>query len=191
MKKYRPYCAGFIVLYVLAALCLGDVVWQIITQVNGTQNEMMASMGMFTYLLAILAVLYVKMYASARIEISNETMKIVNPVYIKPQPGAKRAMFIYRQGDTDMKLMNKTFKLADLEKYGWIEDLNYARLDASGVGEKNKLFPVHEIALVMKDGKRYHMNGAFYSEKQLRGMMSQIKEVTGIAPSGKLAEYAN
>ena len=190
MKKYRPYCAGFIVLYVLAALCLGDVVWQIISQVNGTQNEMMASMGLFTYLLAILAVLYVKMYAAARIEISNETMKIVCPVYIKPQPGAKRAMFIYRQGDTDMKLMNKTFKLADLEKYGWIEDLNYSRLDASGVGEKNKLFPVHEIALVMQDGKRYHMNGAFYSEKQLREMMSQITSITGIAPSGKLAEYA-
>lgn len=190
MKKYRPYCAGFIVLYVLAALCLGDVVWQLVSQINGTQNEMMASMGMFTYLLAILAVLYVKMYAAARIEISNETMKIVCPVYIKPQPGAKRAMFIYRQGDTDMKLMNKTFKLADLEKYGWIEDLGYSRLDASGVGEKNKLFPVHEIALVMQDGKRYHMNGAFYSEKQLREMMSQIKSVTGIAPSGKLAEYA-
>ena len=189
MKKFRPYCAGFIVLYVLALLSLGDVVRTLYGEITGTQNDMLASMSMFTYLIFILAVLYVKMYASARIVLTDKTMQIVNPVYLKPQPGAKRAMFIYRNGETDVKLMNKTFKLEDLEKYGWIEDLNYSRLDASGVGEKNKLFPVHEIALVMKDGKRYHMNGGFYKEKQLRPMMQHIKDTTGIAPTGKLAEY--
>ena len=189
MKKFRPYCAGYIVLYVLAALSFSDVVRTLYGEFSGNQNEILASMSLFTYLIFALAVVYVKMYASSRVVLSDKTMQIVNPVYIKPQPGAKRAMFIYRNGDTDVKLLNKTFKLEDLEKYGWIEDLNYARLDASGSTEKNKLFPVHEIALVMKDGKRYHMNGGIYKEKQLRPMMQHIKDTTGIAPTGKLAEY--
>ena len=45
-------------------------------------------------------------------------------------------------------------------------------------------------ALVMKDGKRYQMNGAFYKEKQLREMISFLKEKSGVTPTGKLAEYA-
>ena len=189
MKKFRPYCAGFIVLYVLALFSFFDVARTLYGEITGTANEMLQSFSLFTYLIFILAVLYVKMYASSKVVLTDKTMQIVNPVYIRPQAGAKRAMFIYRNGDTDVKLMNKTFKLEDLEKYGWIEDLNYARLDASGTSEKNKLFPVHEIALVMKDGKRYHMNGGFYKEKQLRPMMQHIKDTTGIAPTGKLAEY--
>lgn len=188
MKKFRPYCAGFIVLYVLAALSFVDVARTLYSEFSGTANEMLQTMSLFTYLIFILAVLYVKMYAASRVVLTDTTMQIVNPVNIKPAPGAKRAMFVYRNGETDVKQLNKTFRLEDLEKYGWIEDLNYARLDASGVGEKNKLFPVHEIALVMKDGKRYHMNGGFYKEKQLRPMMQHIKDVTGIAPTGKLAD---
>lgn len=190
MKKFRPYCTGFIVLYVLCFLCVGDAVYSLISQAMGTANEYMTSFSMFSYLIAILAFFYVKMYAASKIVITDTTMRMVNPVYIKPAPGAKRAMFIYRSGETDIKLMDKTFKLEDLEKYGWIDDLGYARLDASGVSEKNKLFPVKEIALVMKDGKRYQMNGAFYKEKQLREMISFLKEKSGVAPTGKLAEYA-
>lgn len=189
MKKFRPYCAGFIVLYVLCFLCVGDAVYSLISQAMGTANEYMASFSMFSYLIAILAFFYVKMYAVSKVVITDTTMRMVNPVYIKPAPGAKRAMFVYRSGETDVKLMDKTFKLEDLEKYGWIDDLGYARLDASGVSEKNKLFPVKEIALVMKDGKRYQMNGAFYKEKQLREMFTLLKEKSGVEPTGKLAEY--
>ena len=190
MKKFRPYCTGFIVLYVLCFLCVGDAVYAAVTSALGTANEYMSSMSMFSYLIAVLAVFYVKMYAAAKVVITDTTMRVCNPVYIKPEPGAKRAMFIYRSGETDIKLMDKTFKLEDLEKYGWIDDLGYSRLDKSGVSEKNKLFPVKEIALVMKDGKRYQMNGAFYKEKQLREMISFLQEKSGVAPTGKLAEYA-
>ena len=190
MKKFRPYCAGFIVLYVLCFLCVGDAVYSLVSQAMGTANEYMTSFSMFSYLIAVLAIFYVKMYAVSKVVITDTTMRVCNPVYIKHEPGAKRAMFIYRSGETDIKLMDKTFKLEDLEKYGWIDDLGYARLDKSGVSEKNKLFPVKEIALVMKDGKRYQMNGGFYKEKQLREMVSFLQEKSGVAPTGKLAEYA-
>ena len=109
-------------------------------------------------------------------------------MYIRPRADQKRALFIYRQGDTDIKLVDKTFKLAELETYGWIEDLGYSRLDCSNASEKNKMFPVHEIALVMQDGKRYHLNLAIYSEKQRKGIVSDIAAQSGIQPTGKLAE---
>lgn len=188
MKKFRPYKAGFIVIYILGVLCVGDAVYALVSQLTGTANEYMQSFSMFSYLIAVLAVLYVKMYIVARVEIDDKTFHFVNPVYIRPAAGAKRAMFVYRQGDTDIHQVDKRFPLVELDKYGYIEDLGYDRLDKSGVGEKNKLFPVHEIALVLKDGKRFHMNGGFYSDKQLKGMVDQIQAVTGIAPTGKLGE---
>lgn len=187
MVKYRPHKAGFIVLYVLTALCLSDAVYSMIATIYGLGNEYMQSFSWFSYLVAVLAILYVRLYASTRVEIDDKSMHIVFPVYIQPEPGAKRAMFLYRQGSTDLKLVNKRFPLAELERYGYIEDLGYKQLDRSGVKENNKFFPVHEIALVMKDGKRYHMNGGFYSVKQLQGMVEKIHVVTGLAPEGKLA----
>ncbi len=190
MKKYRPYRAGFIVIYVLGVLCLGDAIVSLIRQANGTANSYMASFSIFSYLIAILAFFYIKMYIVTRVEIDANKMRIVFPCYIKPAAGAKRAMFIYRQGETDIKLIDKTFPLSELKKYGYIEDLGYSKLDQSNAGPKNKLFPVHEIALVMQDGRRYHMNGAFYSEKQLRGMLEQIYAATKLAPEGSLRELA-
>lgn len=190
MKKYYPYRAGFIVIYVLGLLCIGDAVFSLISQLSGTANPYMSSFSMFSYLIAILAFFYVKMYIVTRVELDGKKMRIVFPCYIKPAPGAKRAMFIYRQGETDIKLVDKTFPLAELQRYGYIEDLGYAKLDQSNAGPKNKLFPVHEIALVMQDGRRYHMNGAFYSEKQLQGMLAQIYEATRLAPEGSLRELA-
>ena len=190
MKKFRPYKAGFIVLYVLGFLCIGDAVYSLISPSLGLSNEYMMSFSWFSYLIAVLAVLYVRMYASTRVEIDDKTMHLVYPVYIKPQPGAKRAMFLFRQGQTDLKLVNKRFQLADMEKFGYIEDLGYAQLDQSNAGPNNKLFPVHEIALVMKDGKRYHMNGGFYSPKQLTGMLEKIHAATGMVAEGKLADLA-
>lgn len=188
MKKFRPYKPGYIVLYALCVLCVSDAVWSMIAPSLGRGNEYMQSFSMFSYLIAALAIVYVKMYISTRVEVSDKTFRFVNTVYIKPAPGAKRAMFIYRQGDTDIKKIDKKFALEDLEKYGYIEDLDYAILDQSGAGEKNKLFPIHEIALVMKDGKRYHMNGGNYSEKQLKEMFTLVQKATGIAPEGKLAK---
>ena len=190
MKKFRPYKAGFIVLYVLALLCIGDAIFSLISPSLGLNNAYMANFSWFSYLIAVLALIYVRMYASTRVEIDDKTMHIVFPVYIKPQPGAKRAMFLFRQGQTDLKMVNKRFNLADMEKFGYIEDLGYSQLDRSNAGEKNKFFPVHEIALVMKDGKRYHMNGGFYSPKQLTGMLEKIYAATGMTAEGKLGDLA-
>ena len=190
MKKFRPHKAGFIVLYVLAILCIGDAVFSLISPALGIDNGYMANFSWFSYLIAVLALIYVRVYAVTRVEIDEKAMRVVYPVYIKPQPGAKRAMFLFRQGETDLKLVNKRFQLADMEKFGYIEDLGYAQLDKSGAGPNNKLFPVHEIALVMKEGKRYHMNAAFYSPKQLAGMLEKIHASTGLVAEGKLADLA-
>ncbi len=188
MKKYRPYKAGFIVIYVLGVLCISDAVITLVRQMQGTANAYLQSFSLFSYLIAALAVLYVKMYACTRIEIDKRYMHIVCPFYIKPAPGAKRAMFVYRQGENDIKLVDKKFELEELLRYGYIEDLGYNALDKSGAGQKNKLFPVHEMALVMKDGKRYHVNAGFYSPKQLKEIVDQLVENTGVHPTGALAK---
>ena len=188
MKKYRPYRAGFIVIYILGVLCMSDAIITLIKQFTGTLNEYMSSFSLFSYLIALLAFFYVKMYVVTRVEIDSTSMHIVNPVYIKPQPGAKRASFIYRQGENDIKVMNKRFQLADLEKFGYIDDLGYDKLDRSGAGENNALFPVHEVALVMKDGKRYHWNAANYNWKQLQQIIPQIERGSGVKATGKLAD---
>ena len=186
MKKFRPYQAGFIVLYVLAILFTSDALYSLYGQATGTANEYMQSFSLFSYLIAALAIVYVKMYATTRVEIGNNTFHFVNPVYIKPAPGAKRASFLFRQGENDIKKVDKRVPLLELEKYGYIEDLGYTSLDSSGAGETNLLFPVHEIALVMKDGKRYHFNGGSYSVKQLKEMTAEIERITGLKPEGKL-----
>ena len=188
MKKFRPYKAGFIVLYALGLLCIVQSAYEIISQATGTTNPYMSNFVVFGLLIAVLAIIYIRMYAVTRVEIDDKYMRVVYPVYIKPREGEKRAFFLFRQGSTDLKLVNKRFALADLEKYGYIEDLNYAQLDQSSAGKDNKLFPVHEIALVMKDGKRYHMNGGFYAPKQLVGMIEKIHAATGLAPEGKLGD---
>lgn len=188
MKRYRPYRAGYIVIYILGVLCMSDAIITLIKQFTGTLNEYMSSFSMFSYLIALLAFFYVKIYIVTRVEIDDTTMHIVNSVYIKPQPGAKRASFIYRQGENDIKVMNKRFQLADLEKFGYIEDLGYDKLDRSGAGENNALFPVHEVALVMKDGKRYHWNAANYNWKQLQQIIPQIERGSGVKATGKLAD---
>ena len=188
MKKFRPYKAGYIVLYVLCVLCIGDAVWTMVAPSLGRGSEYMQSFSMFSYLIAILAFFYVKMYIGTRVEVDDKTFHFVNTAYIKPAPGAKRAMFIYRQGDTDIKLVDKRFPLAELEKYGYIEDLGYTVLDKSNTGEKNKLFPLHEIAFVMKDGKRYHMNAAYYKPAEIKEMVEKIRAISGVEPTGKLAE---
>jgi len=186
MKKFRPYKAGFIVVYILTVLCVGDAVYSLVSQIMGTANEMMQSFSLFSYLVAVLSILYVKMYGATRVEIDDKIFHFVNPVYIRPAPGAKRASFIYRQGENDIKVVDKKVPLAELERYGWIEDLGYSVLDRSGAGEDNLLFPVHEIALVMKDGKRYHFNGGNYSVEQLKEMIALIEKATGLKPEGKL-----
>ena len=188
MKNYRPYCAGFIVIYVLSFLCVGDAVYTLIQTINGTQNEFMASFSLFTYLIAVLAILYCKLYGTTKVSIGEEKMRIVYPVYIRPGADAKRAMFIYRQGDMDLHKIDKTFSLKQLSKYGYIEDLGYKRLDVSNTGKKNKLFPVQEVAFVMEDGKRYHWNIAFYSAKQQHEILQDIRRVSGLEPEGELAK---
>ena len=193
MKKFRPYKAGFIVLYVLALLCVGDAVYSAIKQFGmkaaeeAVQNPM-AGFSTFSYLIAILALFYVKVYVGTRIAIDNKTMQIVFPVYIKPAAGAKRANFLYRQGENDLKVVNKKFNLADIEKFGYVEDLGYKKLDNSGATENNALFPVHEVALVMKDGKRYHVNAGHYSVKQLKEIVALIEKASGVKAEGKLAD---
>ncbi len=187
MKKFRPYKAGYIVLYTLGAACIVDAIVSAVSSLRGTQNEMLASMSLFTYLLAVLAIFYVKMYVTTKVVISGNTFRFVNTAYIKPAEGAKRANFIFRQGENDIKCIDKRFDMQQIERYGFIEDLGFSRLDRSGAGEANALFPVREVAFVLKDGKRYHFNAGNYSFKQLREIVLAVQAASTVAPEGRLA----
>ena len=188
LKKYRPYTAGFIVLYVLALLCASDTAYTLYGQITGTLNEYMASFSMFSYLILAMALAYVWMYVRACVAIDDVTGRFAFPANIRPKPGASRAMFIYRQGDCDLKFIDKTIEMKRIVRWGYVEDLGYERLDKGNANEKNKLFPVHEVAFITDENKRYHWNAAFYSQKQRREILQKIAEVSGVRPEGKLAE---
>ncbi|MEF9974831.1 MAG: hypothetical protein RR893_12990, partial [Clostridia bacterium] len=95
--------------------------------------------------------------------------------------------FLFRQDTLDNVIMETRLQLPLLEKYGYIEDLGFKSQDKGGATQKNKLFPLHEVAFVLGDGTNYRLNAAIYSKKQLASLISLIKEKTGIAPTGSLA----
>lgn len=188
-KTWRPTCPGFIVLYVLSVVCLLDCYYSTMDIIHGTASEFTASFTVFTYLILIVAVLYDKLYIASRVEISSKEMRIVYPIYIRPGTGVKRVSFIYRQGALDIRQVNRQFPITDIVKYGFAEDLGFQRLDRSGSSPTNRLFPVHEIVLVVKDGKRYHLNIAFYSMKNQKAMMQYLRQALGFAPEGALCRW--
>ena len=76
-------------------------------------------------------------------------------------------------------LQNRT----DGVKIGWtrFDGAKAYRVFDGQAGENNKLFPVHEVAFITRDNKRYHMNAGIYSKKQRREMFDLIQ---GIHDSG-------
>ena len=188
MKKYRPTRSGFIVLYVLVAIAACDAAYTLIGTLTGAANEYIRSFSFFSYLIAAMAIAYVRIYARAVVAIDEKYIRIAFPAYIKPPVDGKRAFIIYRQGNLDMKLIDKTFPLANIQRYGYVDDLGYSRVDQSSTDETSPLFPVKEVCFLTSDGKRYHMNAGNYNWSQLKEMFNQITDNTGIAPEGSLAE---
>lgn len=188
MKRYRPYKAGFIVLYVLAGLSLLDVAFTVYRRVTNTMNPIMDSFSAFSYVVLAMAAAYVWMYARAQVCFDGDNIRVAFPASLRPKEGENRVFFIFRQGELDTKLIDKTFSLKSVVRYGYVEDLGYERLDKSSADEKNKLFPVREVAFITSDNKRYHMNAGSYSAKQQKEIFAHIREVSGVAPEGKLAE---
>lgn len=187
MKKYRPYCAGYIVLYVLFLLCLGDAAFTAIRKARGV-NDLMTSFSLFSYLMLAMAACYTWFYARAKVVIDGTKLRFAFPANVRCREGQQRAFILFRQGDMDMKLIDKTIDLKKLVQYGYVEDLGYEPIDQSPGGDKNKLFPVHEVALITNENKRYHMNAAIYSAKQQREIFTQIRDISGIEPQGSLAD---
>ena len=97
-------------------------------------------------------------------------------------------MILFRQGDLDLMFIDKTIDLDKVVRYGYAQDLGYEPIDQSRGGEKSKLFPVKEVAFITSDNKRYHMNAGYYNEKQRKEIFTQVREITGLEPEGKLAE---
>lgn len=188
MKRYRPHSPGFIVLYVLTLLSLADVVYTTIRQVRGLNNDLMGGFSFFSYLVFAMACCYTWQYARAQVVIDGTKMRVAFPANIRPREGQPRAMIIFRQGDLDLKFIDKTIDLKLVTRYGYVEDLGYERLDQSQSGEKSKLFPVHEVAFITSENKRYHMNAGFYSDKQKKEIFTQVRDISGVEPEGKLAE---
>lgn len=188
MKRFRPYCAGYILLYILTLLATADMCYTTYTQVTGTANQYMASFSFFSYIIFALAICYTWKYARAQVVIDGKKLRMAFPANIRPKEGQPRAMFLFRQGELDLTFIDKTLDLGRLTRYGYVEDLGYERIDRSQAGENNKLFPVHEVALITDENKRYHMNAGIYSAKQRREMFALIRDISGVQPEGKLKE---
>lgn len=187
MKRFRPHCPLFIVLYVLTLLCFGDVVFTVIRQARGI-NDAMSSFSFFSYIIFALALCYCWMYVRAQVAIDGKTLRMAWPANVRPREGQARAMIIYRQGDLDLKFIDKTIRLDALTRYGYVEDLGYERIDRSASTEKSKFMPVHEVAFITSDNKRYHLNAGMFSLKQQREMFTLIRDASGVEPEGKLKE---
>ena len=188
MKKFRPYNAGYIVLYVLIAISLVDAGYTLYGQITGNVNEYIRSFSLFSYLIAAMGVCFASIYARAQVCIDGKHLRIAFPATIKPPEGSKRAMIVFRSGPNDLKLIDKTIDMSKIERYGYVEDLGFAKVDQSGSTETSPLFKVHEVCFLTSDNKRYHMNAAIYSKKQQKEIFTLIREATGISPEGKLAE---
>ena len=135
-----------------------------------------------------MAACYVWMYIRAQVCFDGSKMRVAFPVNVRPKPGQARAMFLYRQGELDLKFVDKTIDLKLVTRYGYVEDLGYEPLDQSKGGEKNKLFPVHEVAIITSENKRYHMNAGNYSDQQNREIFTRVREISGVEPEGTLRE---
>ena len=188
MKKFRPYCSGFIVLYVLIGLSLVDAGYSLYGQITGNINQFMGSFSLFSYLIAAMGLCYGYVYVRAQVCIDEKHLRIAFPAYIQPTDPSARAMIVYRQGPNDLKLIDKTIALNTIERYGYVEDLGFSNVDRTGAGEKAPLFPVHEVCFLTSDGKRYHMNAAHYSKKQQKEIFTLIRDRSGVAPEGSLAK---
>ncbi len=187
MKRFRPYCAGYIVLYVLTLLSFADVAYTLYRQVKGLQGSAM-DFSFLAYVVLAFALCYVWMYGRTQVAMDGQRLRVAFPINRRPREGEGRPMFIFRQGETDIHFVDKTFRLDAITRYGYVEDLGYPRIDEGGAGENNKLFPVHEVAFITRDNKRYHMNAGIYSKSQRRAMFALIQQYSGVAPEGKLGE---
>lgn len=187
MKKFRPYNAGFIFLYALSFAALVDVVYTLIAM-RTKPDSFASSFALWSFLIFIGAFFFVRQYVQTRVEVGSSHVHIVRMALIAPKPGAKRVNFLFRQGNQDNILINLKFPIDQLEKYAYVEEFGLKNQDKSGASPKNKLFPLHEVSFILKDGKDYRLNLAIYSRKQRREMIGLIQERSGIAPTGKLAE---
>ncbi|MEG2858828.1 MAG: hypothetical protein RSA12_02905 [Clostridia bacterium] len=187
MKTFRPYNAGYLIIYILTLISFADVSYTIITYDPNAAQSLMNSFALWSFLILIAAVVFANHYFKTRVTVGSDYLHIVRPVYVQPKPGEKRVNFLFRQDTLDNVIMETRLQLPLLEKYGYIEDLGFKSQDKGGATQKNKLFPLHEVAFVLGDGTNYRLNAAVYSKKQLASLISLIKEKTGIAPTGSLA----
>ena len=188
MKRFRPHCLGYIVLYALGFASFVDLCYTLYGQITHTTNEFMAGFSFFSYIIFALAACYVYLYLRAKTVIDGEWLRIAFPAYVRPRTGEGRAMFLFRQGELDLKLVDKTLRLKNIVRYGYVEDLGYEPIDQSHGGEKNRLFPVHEVAIITSENRRYHMNAGHYNAGQRKEIFDLIEKGCGVAPEGKLAE---
>ncbi len=184
--KIRPHRIGYLVLYALCLLCIGDTVYTLFCQVTGRENAMVASFGFLSYLITAAALVYGTTYLRAHTSVSGGIFRTVGPVMRRPREGEKRASFLFRQGGLDMQLWDKSFPLQELVRYGYCEDIGVPRVDESDA-KATGFMPVHEIAFILTENRRCHMNAGAYSEKQIRRLIEEIKKQTGLSPEGELS----
>ena len=183
--RIRPHNFGYIFLYALCALCSADTLYTIVCQIRGIENAFVSSFSILSYFICIAAVFYTVLYARSQISIQNGELRTVGPVMRKPEDG-KRAFFLLRQGNLDMELWDKSFSLADVVRYGYAADLGFPRVDQSDIKEDSRFMPVREVAFVLTDNRRCHVNIGCYSRKQVQLLFDRVLEETHLAPEGSL-----
>lgn len=188
MKTYRPRSSGFIVIYVIAFLSLLDVGYTLYTTITGANTGMMGSFSYFAYMIAAVAWCYTWMYGSSRVELREETLHMVYPAMVSAPEKGPRAMILFRQGDLDMRRIDKTFRYDQVVRWGYQQDLKVSRLDKSQAHAKSPLLPVHEVAFLTADGKRYHLNVGLFTKKQRAELLPAIAERMPLPPEGDLKD---
>ncbi|MDO4547061.1 MAG: hypothetical protein Q4D04_03085 [Clostridia bacterium] len=186
MKTIRPINAGYFIIYGLTLIAFADLVYTAISYSVGADSFS----TMFSYwslLIFIAAVAYAQHYVRARIVISPQSVRIVQPTYIMPKPNEKRVNFIFRQDQLDNVLIDSKFDPRQIEKYGYAKELGLKNRDKSPNTDKLKLFALNEVAFITKDGKDYRLNAGSYTKKQLSEIVNLIKQYSNVDPTGTLA----
>ena len=193
MKKYRPLNAGYILVYVVVIAVILQGIWTLIAMMlrQGAQTQNSVT-GMLGHVDA-------DPRSPSPLSMAITTGRRWSSFHLPRCASCARRWSIPRRArsalrsSSDRAAATMCSSAASSSSVSWPntvmpKNLACGRRDKSGAKTDARLFPVHEVAFIMQDGRNCRMNAAIYKPAQLREMFTTIREATGIEPTGKLAE---